>query len=114
MATLGERMKLLIREKGLEQQEVAESLGMKTSTFNGYIGNKREPSIENLIKFAGYFNVSIDYLIGHSDVKNPYLTHLSKEQYTFLQDPKNKVYIELAMDIKKKTLTEESAKKMIG
>lgn len=114
MATLGERMKLLIKEKGLEQQEVAESLGMKTSTFNGYIGNKREPSIESLIKFASYFKVSIDYLTGYSDIKDPYLSHLTKEQYAFLQESKNKIYVELAMDIKRKALAEGAAKKKIG
>jgi len=114
MATLGERMKLLIKEKGLEQQEVAENLGMKTSTFNGYIGNKREPSIENLIKFAKYFDVSIDYLTGYSDIKNPYLNHLSDDQNIFLRDAKNKIYIELAIDIKNKTLEGESSKKLIG
>lgn len=114
MPTLGERMKLLVKEKGLEQQEVAEMLGMKTSTFNGYIGDKREPSIENLIKFAKYFDVSIDYLTGYSDIKNPYLSYLSEEQKFFLRDPKNKIYIELAMDIKMKTVVGETVNKLIG
>lgn len=102
-AILGERLRLLIKEKGLEQQQVASALGLKTSTFNGYVGNKREPPIEYLIKFAAFFGVSIDYLTGYSDIRDPYLSHLSEELNAFVRDPENRIYIELAKDIKART-----------
>jgi len=114
MATLGERIKSLVKEKGLEQQEVAEILGLKTSTFNGYVGDKREPTIDYLRKFAEYFDVSIDYLTGYSDVRNPYLTHLSEEQKAFIHDSKNIMYIELALEIKNKTLSKGLSKPLVG
>lgn len=103
MATLGQRLKLLVKEKGLEQQEVAGLLGLKTSTFNGYTGDKREPSIKYLIKFAEYFGVSIDYLAGYSDIRNPYISHLTEDLKNFIMDPQNIMYLELASDIKNKT-----------
>lgn len=102
-ATLGERIKSLVRDMGLEQQQVALALGLKTSTFNGYVRDKREPPIEYLVRFAAFFGVSIDYLIGCSEIRNPYMRHLSKELNEFVCDPVNKVYIELAKDIKEKT-----------
>jgi len=101
--TIGERLKQLVREKGLEQQEVAAQLDIKSPTFNGYVGNKREPSISKLKQLASYFNISVDYLIGYSEIRNPYLSHLSKEINGFIQDPENEAYIELAKDIKEKT-----------
>ncbi len=98
--TIGERLKQLVRERGLEQQEAAALLSIKTPTFNGYIGDKREPSIAKLRLIASYFNVSVDYLIGYSDIRNPYMSHLSKEINDFVQNPENQSYIELAKDIK--------------
>lgn len=114
MATLGQRLKLLVKEKGMEQQEVAGLLGLKTSTFNGYAGDKREPSIKYLQKFAEYFDVSIDYLTGYSDIRNPYLPHLSSELKSFVMDPQNAMYLELAADIKKKANDKSSNRSMIS
>jgi Predicted transcriptional regulators len=114
LATLGQRLKLLVKEKGMEQQEVAELLGLKTSTFNGYAGDKREPSIKYLKEFAEYFDVSIDYLTGYSDIRNPYLPHLSSDLKHFVMEPKNVMYLELASDIKKKTNAKASNHSMIS
>lgn len=101
--TVGERLKQLVREKGLEQQEVAAQMNIKSPTFNGYVGNKREPPVSKLKQLASYFNVSVDYLIGYSDIKNPYLLQLPEEISSFVRDPENLTYIELARDIKEKT-----------
>lgn len=107
---LGDRLQLLIAEKRLQQQEVAALLGIKVPTFNGYITNKREPNIEKLITFAKFFNVSIDYLVGYSDERNPYLAHLSDELNSFVKDPENNSYLELARDIKTRTSTVKEIK----
>lgn len=101
--TVGERLKGLVREKGLEQRQAAEQLKIKIPTFNGYVSNNREPSIVRLIQMAEYFNVTIDYLIGYSDIKDPYMKYLPEKIRTFIQDPDNQTYIELAMDIKERT-----------
>lgn len=102
--TIGERLKQLVKEKGMEQQEAATQLNIKAPTFNGYISNKREPSISKLKQFASYFNVSVDYLIGHSEIRNPYMSHLPEELRDFIQNPENKTYIELAKDIEERTI----------
>jgi transcriptional regulator with XRE-family HTH domain len=106
--TVGERLKQLVREKGLEQQEVAAQMNIKSPTFNGYVGNKREPPVSKLKQLAGYFNVSVDYLIGYSDVRNPYLLHFPEEISAFIREPENLTYIELAKDIKEKTQVMEN------
>lgn len=108
--TVGERLKRLVREKGIEQQEAAAQLNLKAPTFNGYVSNSREPSIPRLKQMASYFNVSVDYLIGHSDLKDPYLSYLPEKIRTFIQDPQNINYIELAMDIKERTVSKDNKK----
>ncbi len=101
--TIGERIKELVREKGLEQQEAANQMNIKIPTFNGYVSNKREPSIERLKQLADYFKVSVDFLVGYSKIRDPYLNCLSEETRSFILDPANEPYIELAMDIKERT-----------
>ena len=104
---IGERLKKLVKEKGMEQQEVAAELGMKSPTFNAYVANPREPSAAKLKLFAKYFDVSVDYLIGYTELRRPYLAHLSEEIKAFINDPENITYLELAMDIKAKTIPAE-------
>ena len=53
----------------LTQEKVANILGIDRRTYNHYeIGEKIIP-IKHLITLSDYFNVSIDYLLGLSDVK---------------------------------------------
>ncbi len=106
--TIGERLKELVREKGLEQQEAAIQMNIKIPTFNGYVSNKREPSIDRLKQLADYFKVSVDFLVGYSEIRDPYLSCLSEEARSFILDPANEQYIELAMDIKERTSTPSS------
>lgn len=69
MPTIGERLRYLIRERGLDQKQFAELFGLKISTLNGYVTNYRTPDVELQKRFADYFGVSVDYLIGRTDEK---------------------------------------------
>ena len=43
---------------------------MTQQRISAYEKGKREPDIETLKQFAEYFNCSIDYLTGKSDIRN--------------------------------------------
>lgn len=103
MNSLGDRLKLLVKKTGLDQQEIAAKLGINPVTFSGYVINKREPSFDKLKLFADYFEVSIDFLLGYSEISDPYLRHLPDELNMFVREPENTGYIEIARDIKQKT-----------
>lgn len=64
-----ERLKSLRKEAGLTQKELAEQLGIKQPTYTQWELGRRSPSSETLEKFANFFNVSTDYLLGNSDYK---------------------------------------------
>lgn len=51
--------------KNFSQQQVADKLGVNQKTYSNYENGRAEPSIENLIKLADLFGVSVDRLIGH-------------------------------------------------
>ena len=63
------RLRRLREEKGMEQQEVADKLGISRSTMGMYELGKREPNDEIKKRIADFFNCSVDYLIGYSDYR---------------------------------------------
>lgn len=64
------RLKLLREEKGLIQKDIAKLLNVSIPAINQYENGKRDMSTETVIKLAEYFDVSTDYLLGKSDIRN--------------------------------------------
>lgn len=57
---------------GYTQKQIAELLNIKQNTYSQYeIGVLNYP-IEVLLKLADFYNVSVDYLLGRTNVKKPY------------------------------------------
>ena len=63
------RLKKLRKERKLSQLKLALDLNMKQNTISRYENLEREADYDSLIKFADYFNVSLDYLLGRTDKK---------------------------------------------
>ena len=51
----------------MTQRDVAQKLGISQPSYIRYENGKAEPSIENLIKLADLFDVSIDFLCGRKE-----------------------------------------------
>lgn len=51
----------------LTQKQVASQLGISQPSYIRYENGKAEPSLENLVKLADLFDVSIDYLCGRKE-----------------------------------------------
>lgn len=51
--------------KGISQQQLAEVIGTSQQSINKYENHNVEPDISTLSKLADYFDVTIDYLVGH-------------------------------------------------
>ena len=65
------RLRELRLERGLLQSDIAKIVGKKDRIIGFYETGERDPSTETVIKLAEFFNVSTDYLLGKSDVRNP-------------------------------------------
>ena len=61
------RLKELRKKKGLSQLRLATELNTTQNTISRYETGEREPGIDELVKIADYFNVSVDYLIGRTE-----------------------------------------------
>jgi transcriptional regulator with XRE-family HTH domain len=66
---LGKRLKLLRNEKKLYQKDIAKELNLTQESISFYESGKREPDYKTLIKFADFYGVSVDYLLGRTDTR---------------------------------------------
>lgn len=62
-------LKNLRKEKGEKQETVAEAVGLTRSAYSHYENGLREPELATLQKLSEYFGVSIDYILGNTDVR---------------------------------------------
>ena len=63
MKEMGKRLKGLRESMGLSQMKMAEILGLKQPSINRYEQGTATPTVENLRKYADYFDVSMDWLL---------------------------------------------------
>ena len=67
MCNLAERFKVVRKEKGLTQKQVADGAQIGERQYQDYEYGKRTPSALIFIAIADCLDVSLDYLVGRSD-----------------------------------------------
>jgi transcriptional regulator with XRE-family HTH domain len=67
MSIWGERIKALRKKANLRQYHLAGKIGIDASTVSRWESGEIRPSIEELIKIANQFGVSVDFLVGRTD-----------------------------------------------
>ena len=68
---IGERLYDLRKDAGMTQDELAELLKISKHSISAYERDKNEPPDSIKIAIARLFNVSVDYLVGVSDIPTP-------------------------------------------
>lgn len=68
----GKRLRMLRKERKLTMKDFGKYFNLAESTISGYEGGSRKPDMDTINKFADYFDVTTDYLLGRSD--NPTYT----------------------------------------
>ena len=66
---LGTRIHDARKACDLTQQELADEFSVKLRTYQGYEYGESYPEVAKLVAIADYFDVSLDYLMGRSDVR---------------------------------------------
>lgn len=102
MSTIGQRIKILRLESQLTQKEFGNIFGIVKSTVSMYENDNSTPDTEILKKISVYFNVSIDYLLGLTDIKQS-AEELIKKGEVAVKPPSEieKIYEELPAEEKK-------------
>ena len=69
MSDLPERLLALRKERKLNQEDIVSEFGLSVRTYRRYELGEREPTVSTLWKIADFYDVSVDYLIGRSDIR---------------------------------------------
>ena len=64
---LKERLRMLRKETGETQAQVAAAIGIADRHYQRFEGGVNLPNLENAWKLADHFGVSVDYLIGRTE-----------------------------------------------
>ncbi|NLT97602.1 MAG: helix-turn-helix transcriptional regulator [Christensenellaceae bacterium] len=65
------RIRALREEANILQADLAKHLGVSQATLSNWERGEYQPDTETLKRIADYFDVSLDYLLGRSDVRRP-------------------------------------------
>lgn len=72
MLKFKDRFKNLRNELDLSQAEIGLILNVSQKTISNYELGKRFPDEKMLNKMADFFDVSVDYLLGRTEIRNIY------------------------------------------
>ena len=61
------RLRELRKEKGLNQTELGDAMGVTLRQYQRYERGEQEPKLAGWIFLADFYDVSLDYLVGRSD-----------------------------------------------
>lgn len=67
MEIVAERLRTLRGTVKLSQAKLAQALNLKQSAVNRYENDQSDPSYETLLRYADFFDVSLDYIFGRTD-----------------------------------------------
>ena len=67
-----EQLKKLRLEYDMTQKELADKINSSPSKVGMWEAGKRDPNTEDLILLCKIFDVSSDYILGKSEIRNPY------------------------------------------
>lgn len=79
MANFSDRLKELRVEKRLTQEQLADKFFLNKSSISRYERGQQVPELELLQQIADFFIVTTDYLLGNSDIRNPYKKEILKD-----------------------------------
>ena len=75
MKNFSDRLKSLRKEKDLTGEQLGKIFNVTKTAVSYWESGKNFPGEDMVKKIADYFEVSTDYLLGKSDIMNPYENH---------------------------------------
>lgn len=67
-----EKLKEIREDRDYKEKDIAEVLGVAKNTYCNYEKENRRIPYESIIKLSEFYNVSVDYLLGLTDIMKPY------------------------------------------
>lgn len=106
MSMFGKRLRSLLEENDIEGKDFAKHMHVQPPTVSNWLNGNRFPKEDFILNIAEYFDVSTDYLLGKSDIKNPYYNGSEEENIHY--DNKTVKNKEANQDVEEKRLLVEN------
>ena len=106
--TLGEHIMLLRKQKGLSQASLGKQIGTSGDIIGRYERNIMTPSIDVIMKIADKLVVSIDYLVGKTNLELDKTTLKRLEEISTLTE-ENKSFLFRMIDMALRDLKADQA-----
>ncbi|MDO4325282.1 MAG: helix-turn-helix transcriptional regulator [bacterium] len=68
---VAKRLKQLRLASSASQADIAHILNISRVAYSFYENGKRQPNLESLSLLADHYHVSVDYLMGRTDISSP-------------------------------------------
>ncbi|GAB6169663.1 helix-turn-helix transcriptional regulator [Clostridium carnis] len=92
MSSIGERLKYLREEANLSQIEVSNLLNMGRSTIANHENDRREPSIEMLLKYSNLYKCTVDFLVGKTNNRSNSINTFDLDDKKILAETSTKIF----------------------
>lgn len=112
MSNLVIRIQELLEEKNMNQKQLAKMSGVTEVTISRYMNGTRKPRIEIANKIAQVLGTTTDYLLGNSDIKNPYARDDQANKIEYINKLK-KEYLQIAKELQDESIDIQDIKSFI-
>lgn len=75
--TFGQRLKLLREETGMTQKDLGDKINVSKANISKYESGNIEANFDTLEKLSNLFDVSFDYLLGRTEIRNKVIDKLT-------------------------------------
>lgn len=82
---LNQQIRTLRQARGMSQVALAQRLGVTKQSVSNWENDNIQPSVEMVVKLAGVFSVSTDYLLGLEQRELLDVTGLSREKIAHIR-----------------------------
>ncbi|MFS0723918.1 helix-turn-helix domain-containing protein [Paenibacillus sp. 1P07SE] len=110
----GRRIAQLREQQGWTQEQTATLLGISRAALSHYEKNRREPDMETLSKFADLFKVSIDYLVGRTEISDMVLHEDTRSFVDRLELSDEEILEKFDLTIDGRKLTPDESRRFIA
>jgi transcriptional regulator with XRE-family HTH domain len=114
MKTCGQRISELRENQKMTQGDLSSRLDMTRASLSHYETGRREPDFDTLKKFADFFHVSVDYLIGRTEDPQPSVNENVKMFEESLELSDETILERFALTVDGRELTPEEARRFIA